>query len=921
VDTHEPRPGRVELVAYYTERPAGPPVTPREIAGALRDRLPRYMVPAYIERLARIPMLPSDKADRKNLPSPSGARLTAQGDHVEPATEVERVLADVVADLLDLDRVSVQSHFFDELGMSSLSLVQLRTSLRERPGMPAVTMEQAYLNPTVRELAAVVRAVAPRTQATARREVRVASTAAHLLCGAAQGLLFLVAPYVLLWGIATGYRWVAEGTDPLGIYLRVVLFGVLFFLATALLPVAVKWVLIGRWEPGEIPLWGWRYLRFWVVRQVLRANPMVLFTGTPLYLLYLRALGARVGRGAVVFARSMPVCTDLLTIGAGAVVRKDTTFPGYRAESGRIHIGRVDIGRGAVVGEGSLLDIDSSLGEDAQLGHASSLATGQHVPAGQRYAGSPARPTSTDFGGVAPLRCTRLRRVVYSAFQLAVLAMVTGPLMAALPLFVVPQVYVGVSMAAGAGGSGWTDPAFYLAHLAVAGIVLGGVLVLRLGAAVLVPRLAGRLVTADIVHPLYGMRFAAHRLAVRAGNSVLFTSLLGDSSFIVGFLRVIGYRLTPVQQTGTNFGMAVKHDSPLHVRVGTGTLVSDGLSVLSTRYSNSSFVVSEVTIGARSFLGNNIAYPARSVVGDDCLLATKVMIPIEGPRRSGVGLLGSPAFEIPRSTQGDPAMAAYHNGPGFSARLARKTRSNLLTIGLFLLQRLVLLYGTLLIFLGAQEFVGMLGVAAYSLGALAALVHGLVWGVLFERLSMGQRRLSPQFCSVYQPYFWRHERLWKLSLLTFLALFNGTPFKSVLWRLLGVRVGRKVFDDGAGIPEKTLVTIGDNVTINAGAVIQCHSLEDGTFRSDHTMIGADATLGLNSFVHYGVRVGERVVLDADAFLMKGEAPAADTRWRGNPATEVPQPEPAEVVPTAGPVTERVARRRSPVPRLAVTTRQ
>ena len=40
-------------------------------------------------------------------------------------------------------------------------------------------------------------------------------------------------------------------------------------------------------------------------------------------------------------------------------------------------------------------------------------------------------------------------------------------------------------------------------------------------------------------------------------------------------------------------------------------------------------------------------------MGENCLLATKVMVPIDGPARSDVGLLGSPPFEIPRSVQRD----------------------------------------------------------------------------------------------------------------------------------------------------------------------------------------------------------------------------------------------------------------------------
>jgi hypothetical protein len=112
-----------------------------------------------------------------------------------------------------------------------------------------------------------------------------------------------------------------------------------------------------------------------------------------------------------------------------------------------------------------------------------------------------------------------------------------------------------------------------------------------------------------------------------------------------------------------------------------------------------------------------------------------------------------------------------------------------------------------------------------------------------------------------------------------------------------VRVGKRLFDDGAGIPEKTLVTLGDDVVLNAGAVIQCHSLEDGTFKSDYTVIGSGAVLGVAAFVHYGVTMGEGTILDSDAFLMKGEQTAPFTHWAGNPATETrPTARPSTITP-------------------------
>jgi non-ribosomal peptide synthetase-like protein len=85
------------------------------------------------------------------------------------------------------------------------------------------------------------------------------------------------------------------------------------------------------------------------------------------------------------------------------------------------------------------------------------------------------------------------------------------------------------------------------------------------------------------------------------------------------------------------------------------------------------------------------------------------------------------------------------------------------------------------------------------------------------------------------------------------------------------------------MPEKTLVEIGDDCTLGERTTLQCHSLEDGAFKSDHIVIGSGCTLGTNGFVHYGVVIGDGVTLAPDSFLMKGERPRAGSAWAGNPA--------------------------------------
>jgi non-ribosomal peptide synthetase-like protein len=114
-------------------------------------------------------------------------------------------------------------------------------------------------------------------------------------------------------------------------------------------------------------------------------------------------------------------------------------------------------------------------------------------------------------------------------------------------------------------------------------------------------------------------------------------------------------------------------------------------------------------------------------------------------------------------------------------------------------------------------------------------------------------------------------------------LFNGTPMKNFFTRALGVKVGRKVFDDGANLYDKTLIEIGDQANLNVASVVQCHTLEDGVFKSERVVIGAGSTIGCAAYVLYGANIGKNAVLEPNACLLKGETIPRDEVWHGNPA--------------------------------------
>jgi non-ribosomal peptide synthetase-like protein len=720
------------------------------------------------------------------------------------------------------------------------------------------------------------------------------STRSYVLCGAIQLAAFL--GWSALAGIVAvrGYEWVAGASGMVELYLRSIVVGGAGLIGLCALPVAAKWILIGRWKPTEFPIWSMTYARFWIVKILLHVNPMVLFVGNPLYVLYLRALGAHVGKRVTILSPSLPIATDLLTIGDDTVIRKDSFFSCYRAQAGRIEIGPVTLGSRVFVGEKTVLDIRTAMGDGTQLGHTSALQAGEKVPDGEHWHGSPAQRTDVNYVSLDAASCGTLRR---AAFGLATLLQV---------LFVYCPLAVGgtlllASTLPGIDGllqSGQTldSAGLYSNALILSLMLFGGFLVVGPLVMFTIPRAVNRAMKPGVVYPLYGMHYSMHRSVARMTNVKFFKWLFGDSSFIVHYLRCLGYNLSHVEQTGSNFGTEVQHETPFLTTVGRGTMVADGLSVLNADYSSSSFSVTPATIGPHNFLGNNIAYPSGGRTGDDCLLATKVMVPLDGEVRTGVGLLGSPPFEIPRSVERDTRFDHLRTGAELKRRLTAKNRYNLATIGLFLVIRWFHVFLLTLIALLAFDVGGLAGALIAASASAAGLVLTTGYFILVERTIARFRPLQPRLTSIYEPYFWWHERLWKVP-DTYLNIFNGTPFKNVVWKLLGVRLGKRVFDDGCYITERTLTSIGDDCTLNLGSKLQCHSQEDGTFKSDHSSVGARCTLGVGAFVHYGVTIGDEASLAADSFLMKGEEMPAGARWGGNPAAE--KWSPREPVPAGG----------------------
>lgn len=871
VTTWEVEPGRIELVGYYALKSGTASLARADLATILRRRLPDYMVPSFLEELPALPMTVSDKIDTRKLPKPTSLRLTTEGKRTPPSTDDERFLTEALRDVLKMDDIYIEDHFFNDLGANSLLMARFCARLRARKEWATTSMRDIYLHPTVADLAGHLRG--PEEETAAAEEVCLthrASNLAYWTCGAAQLAFFGLYSYLDLWLLNYGLDWVYEMLDdPFHLYLRCAILSAIVFFGMSGFAIAVKWLLIGRWKAESFPIWGLRYYRFWVVKTLIRTAPVVLFRGSPLYSLYLRLLGARLGRSTTIECRAIPVCTDLISIGTNAILRKESTILGYRAQAGYIHTGPISIGRGAFVGVGSMVDIDTSIGNRAQLGHASSLQRGQHIPDDAHWHGSPAAETTADYCKVPVATIPRLRRILYEVIQVVTLLVLVTPL----PLWF---------------HSFWTNVSDdYDETIGIVAIgttvTLFGIILGLLFAALVLPRLFSLVLKPNRTYRLYGFRFWLQTIVEVSTNARLLNLIFGDSSAIVGYIRALGWKLNTVVQTGSNFGSNQQQDNPLFCEIGSGTMVSDGLYMINAHKSASAFRLVHTKVGERNYFGNNIFYPPDGRTGDNVLLGTKTMVPIDGPLRENTGLLGSPSFEIPRMVKRDRELIQGVSEDDRRARLPHKNRHNLVTALMFVAVQWLMLFVTLAIWDRALNYYTDWAEVALFVAVILTAATVIPLHILVEWASMGFRRLQPRTETIYDVGFWRHERHWKLSDSFVLQLFAGTPFRPMLLRALGTKVGKRVYDGGANLTERSLVEIGDDATLNEGCVLQAHSLEEGVFKSDYIRVGNGCTLSPAAFVHYGVTMGEGSIADVDCFLMKGEILEPNSVWRGNPA--------------------------------------
>ncbi|UWP86322.1 amino acid adenylation domain-containing protein [Dactylosporangium fulvum] len=868
-----------ELAAYVVPPTVGEPdeaLVPR-LYDQLQERLPAYMVPGYLDVVTALPAMPSGKVDRKQLPFPVNRRPVRTGGEVVAADgEIEEEVRAVWAEAFNVEpsALSVEADFFNDLGGHSLLAARVVSSLRARAVGAGAAVRDLYSNPTIRGMAARLRAVAgqagpaapPRPEPLRHRSGRIAAA------GVGQGLVIYLLLLLITLPVSYVYTW-NNGRVSVEVLVQLMMAILVSYLGVRwIVPVVLARPMAAGIRPGRYRLWGPTYVRLWALNLLLAIGPMPVISGSPLMAMYLRLLGARVGRRTTIATSSISLPT-LLRIGNNASIGYGVSMRPWRVEDGWVIVEPITVGEHAFVGANAVLEPGASVGPHACLGEQSVLEPGETVPPQARWSGSPPGPVEalsptveTLLRAGAPARGWRLHHLVAAVLGLAGLEL-SAIAMIVPSVLLVWWALLQWGLLAGLIATIPAGPVYVLTTCAV--VALGKRLVLRHAP-------AG-------VHPARSMLGVRKWIADKLLEfSLMFTNSLYSTLYTVPWLRLLGARVGRGAEVST-----AAHLDPDLLTLGPESFVADMASVGATTFANGRMALLPTRVGSRAFVGNAAFVPAGTTLGDGSLVGVRTLPPDEDVPE-GTSWLGSPAMHLPvRQSSGSFSEAETFRPPRKLVVQRLAVEFARATAPASLLGMSVYLYLWVLSVLARGRDLPIPALVSPFV-VIAACVAVIVYCAATKRTVVGTYR--PRVEPLWSPFVRRTEFVTGLyeaaAVPAGIGMLVGTPFLPPVLRWFGARIGRRTWIGTTYLTEFDLVEIGDDATVGAEVSLQTHLFEDRVMKMSVVTVGAGATVGNHAVVLYDAVVGDDVSLGSLSLLMKGERLTPGSRWRGIPAQGV-----------------------------------
>ena len=185
--------------------------------------------------------------------------------------------------------------------------------------------------------------------------------------------------------------------SPLALLLLLPLLLIGIGIASTLLVVLLKWLIVGKYRPRVEPLWSVFVRRSELITGLYEAVavPALLgwLTGTPWVAPVMRLFGIKIGK-RVWMGTTFITEFDLVEIGDDAAIGGSTSLQTHLFEDRVMKMSTVKIGAGASVGSRSVVLYDAEVGDGASLGALSLVMKGESLPADSQWIGIPARASN-----------------------------------------------------------------------------------------------------------------------------------------------------------------------------------------------------------------------------------------------------------------------------------------------------------------------------------------------------------------------------------------------------------------------------------------------------------------------------------------------------------------------------------------------
>ncbi len=147
------------------------------LAAFLRERLPVYMIPSRYVFIDAFPKTINGKIDRPALPPPESGSVAREGNYCESANQLERDLAAIWTNVLNISEISRHDDFF-QLGGSSLLVTRAIAQITKSLHL-TIPVRDFFANPTIASLGSHLQSLsAPNTATYQRNSIDVSCSIA-----------------------------------------------------------------------------------------------------------------------------------------------------------------------------------------------------------------------------------------------------------------------------------------------------------------------------------------------------------------------------------------------------------------------------------------------------------------------------------------------------------------------------------------------------------------------------------------------------------------------------------------------------------------------------------------------------------------------------------------------------------------------